>query len=51
MLNEELQALLRLWNEKKIAPHVDAAIKFADAASAHRRLEERKNVGKVVLVP
>ena len=26
-------------------------IKFADAASAHRRLEERKNVGKVVLVP
>ncbi len=51
MLSEELEALLQLWREKKIAPHVDAAIPFASAADAHRRLEERKNVGKVVLVP
>lgn len=51
MLSEELESLLALYKEKKIAPHVDAAIKFDEAATAHRRLEERKNVGKVVLVP
>lgn len=51
MLTEELVDLLRLWREKKIAPHVDKAVPFAEAASAHRMLEDRKNVGKVVLVP
>jgi NADPH:quinone reductase-like Zn-dependent oxidoreductase len=29
----------------------DAVFPFADAAAAHRRLTERRNVGKVVLVP
>src|SRR6185436_10814351 len=43
MLTEELTDLLRLWREKKIAPHVDKAVKFSEAASAHRMLEDRKN--------
>ena len=32
-------------------PHVDQVFSFDDAGKAHRRLEERKNTGKVVLVP
>lgn len=34
-----------------IAPVVAAEIPFANAAEAHRILQERRNVGKVVLVP
>jgi NADPH:quinone reductase-like Zn-dependent oxidoreductase len=51
LLREELEALLALYREGKIHPHVDAAFPFAKAADAHRRIESRKNVGKVVLVP
>jgi NADPH:quinone reductase-like Zn-dependent oxidoreductase len=34
-----------------VAPVVAAEIPFAEAAEAHRILQERRNVGKVVLVP
>ncbi len=34
-----------------IRPHVDRAFPFDQIAAAHRYLEERKNIGKVVLVP
>jgi NADPH:quinone reductase-like Zn-dependent oxidoreductase len=30
---------------------VDRAVAFADAAAAHRYIHERRNIGKVVLVP
>lgn len=34
-----------------IRPHVDRAFPFDQIADAHRYLEERKNTGKVILVP
>lgn len=34
-----------------IQPHVDRAFRFDQAADAHRYIEARKNIGKVVLVP
>lgn len=34
-----------------INPHVDRTFTFAQAAEAHRYLEERKNIGKVLLIP
>lgn len=34
-----------------IKPHIDRAFRFEEIADAHRQLEERKNTGKVVLVP
>jgi len=34
-----------------IRPHVDRAFPFDQIADAHRYMEERKNTGKVVLVP
>jgi NADPH:quinone reductase-like Zn-dependent oxidoreductase len=38
-------------NEGWIQPHVDRSFPFAQVAEAHRYLEARKNIGKVVLVP
>ena len=34
-----------------VRPYVDQAFSFDDVGKAHRYLEERKNIGKVVLVP
>jgi synaptic vesicle membrane protein VAT-1 len=51
--------LIRPWQEQIIAwydealfrPHVDRTFKLSQAAEAHHYLEDRKNIGKVVLVP
>jgi NADPH:quinone reductase-like Zn-dependent oxidoreductase len=51
LLREELDALVGLYRANRIRPHVDTTYGFAEAADAHRRIESRKNVGKVVLVP
>lgn len=51
LLTEEMEALLEHWRRGEIAPHIDGVFPFADVAAAHRRIEERQNVGKVVLVP
>jgi len=34
-----------------ISPHVDSTFAFEETGEAHRWLEERRNIGKVVLVP
>lgn len=51
LLEKSVAAVSALWSEGKIHPHVDKVFPFAEAAAAHRWLEEGKNVGKVVLVP
>jgi NADPH:quinone reductase-like Zn-dependent oxidoreductase len=51
MLREELEALLALWRMGQIKPRIDTVFPFASAAQAHQRITERRNVGKVVLVP
>jgi NADPH:quinone reductase-like Zn-dependent oxidoreductase len=51
MLREELEALLALWRAGQIKPHIDTVFPFASAWQAHQRISERRNVGKVVLVP
>src|SRR5208283_6956 len=35
--------------KRKLHPVIDSVFQLSQAANAHRRLEERKNVGKVVL--
>ena len=47
----QVEALLQLALEGKIRPKVDRAFAFAEAAQAHRYIQERKNIGKVVLTP
>jgi NADPH:quinone reductase-like Zn-dependent oxidoreductase len=51
LLREELEALMALWQAGHIKPRVDTVFPFADAAGAHRRIAERQNIGKVILVP
>jgi NADPH2:quinone reductase len=43
--------LMTLWSERAVRPIVGSTFPLADAAAAHRLIEERKHVGKVVLVP
>ena len=38
-------------SEGWVRPHVDRAFPFNEIADAHRYMESRKNVGKIVLVP
>ena len=46
-----MDRILALYVEGVVRPHVDREVPFAEAAEAHRHLEERRNVGKTVLVP
>ena len=46
-----MRDILRGVDEEWIRPHVDQAFSFDDVGKAHRQLEERKNIGKVVLIP
>ena len=43
--------LLDLWTAGAVKPVVGAEFPLAEAADAHRLIEERKHMGKVVLVP
>ncbi len=45
------QEIMRGVEEGWIRPHVDRAFPFGQIADAHRHIESRKNIGKVVLVP
>jgi NADPH:quinone reductase-like Zn-dependent oxidoreductase len=51
MLAAELAALLELFRRGSIAPRIDSTHPFDRAADAHRRLQDRRNVGKVLLEP
>jgi synaptic vesicle membrane protein VAT-1 len=51
MLHEELAAVLTLWQEGKARPRIDSVHPLTEAAAAHTRITERRNVGKVILVP
>ncbi len=46
-----LREILALWSEGKVRPMVHAEVPFSKAGDAHRILQERKNVGKVILIP
>ena len=46
-----IKELLNGVDEGWINPHVDTTFSFDEAGEAHRYIEERKNIGKVILVP
>jgi NADPH:quinone reductase-like Zn-dependent oxidoreductase len=46
-----VEDLVAGWREGVVKPVVAASFKFDDAASAHHFIQDRKNVGKVLLVP
>lgn len=45
------ESLLELWHEGVVRPVIDSRFPFDQAAQAHHRLQDRKNLGKVLLVP
>jgi NADPH:quinone reductase-like Zn-dependent oxidoreductase len=47
----DLRELVQLSHQGKILPVIDAKFPFSRVAEAHQRIEQRKNVGKVLLVP
>jgi synaptic vesicle membrane protein VAT-1 len=51
LLRGALEEVLSLWRAGKVRPHVDSTYPLEHAADAHRRIQARQNVGKVVLVP
>jgi len=37
-----------LWREGKVRSHIDRVFPLAEGPAAHRRMHERKNVGKIL---
>jgi NADPH:quinone reductase-like Zn-dependent oxidoreductase len=50
-VREALSELLPLWEHGELRPFVGAELPLERAPDAHRLIEERRNRGKVVLVP
>jgi hypothetical protein len=51
MIRNWMSQILAWQKEAKIKPVVDRSFAFAAAAAAHRHIEGRGNIGKVVLLP
>lgn len=51
MFHSWLDTLLTWYSDGQIHPHVDREFALSDAASAHRYVQERRNLGKVLLIP
>jgi NADPH2:quinone reductase len=51
VVREAIGEVVALWESGAVEPLVGATFPLADAGEAHRLLEERRSVGKVVLVP
>jgi synaptic vesicle membrane protein VAT-1 len=51
VLREELQAVLALWEHGSVKPLIDGTYPFAEAPTAHRRILQHQNTGKIVLIP
>jgi NADPH:quinone reductase-like Zn-dependent oxidoreductase len=43
--------LISLWEQGAIKPKIAGTFRFDDAAAAHHFIQDRKNVGKVLLIP
>lgn len=51
LVREAIGEVVELWKRGDVKPLVGATFRLEDAADAHRLIEERRSVGKVVLVP
>jgi NADPH:quinone reductase-like Zn-dependent oxidoreductase len=43
--------LLELWNQGVVRPQIARTFRFEEAAVAHHYIQDRRNIGKVLLVP
>jgi NADPH2:quinone reductase len=51
VVHEATREVVALWESGAVRPVVGATFPLTEAADAHRLIEERRSVGKVVLVP
>ena len=51
MIQKSLTDCVTMYEQGKIKPHLDGVFSFDKAADAFGRIENGKNIGKVVLVP
>ncbi len=51
IVREAVRDVVRLWEEGAVRPVVGAEFPLAEAAAAHALIEDRRHIGKVVLVP
>jgi len=51
VVHEAAEELVGLWAQGAIRPVVGAEFPLGEASAAHALIEERRHVGKVVLVP
>jgi NADPH2:quinone reductase len=51
IVGDAVAEIVALWESGAVRPLVGATFPLAQAAEAHRLIEERRSVGKVVLVP
>jgi NADPH:quinone reductase-like Zn-dependent oxidoreductase len=45
------EALVALWRQGVVKPKIARSFRFDEAAAAHHFIQDRKNIGKVLLVP
>jgi NADPH:quinone reductase-like Zn-dependent oxidoreductase len=50
-VHEAANEVLELWRTRDVRPIVGATFPLDHAPDAHRLIEDRRHIGKVVLVP
>ncbi|XP_007574364.1 synaptic vesicle membrane protein VAT-1 homolog [Poecilia latipinna] len=51
LFERTLVKLLELYQQGKIKPHIDSRYHFEEVADAMKRMHDRQNIGKVILLP
>jgi synaptic vesicle membrane protein VAT-1 len=51
MLRSWMAQIVHWYDEALFRPHIDRTFKFSQAAEAHHYIQDRKNVGKILLIP
>jgi len=46
-----MPVMFELYRERRIKPHIGATFPLAEAPAAHHFIHDRKNIGKVLLIP
>uniref|UniRef100_A0A673AS89 Synaptic vesicle membrane protein VAT-1 homolog n=1 Tax=Sphaeramia orbicularis TaxID=375764 RepID=A0A673AS89_9TELE len=51
LISKAMVKLLELYSQGKIKPRIDSSFRFEEVTDAMRRMHERQNIGKVILLP
>jgi NADPH:quinone reductase-like Zn-dependent oxidoreductase len=46
-----MNQLIQLWEQGAIKPRIARTFSFGEAAAAHHFIQDRSNIGKVLLIP